>query len=263
MTIEERSQTFQGQVTVYVDVPKDLHGKIIGHQGSTIHELTLKTHAKIEVPPQDSTETTISITGEPLSVASARKRILNLIGTHSTVGDQYRALAEQATQQRNKYYEEATNAYNQGDKEKAKKLSEWGHQEDVKIHQLNEVAEEQIFRERNDLLSDDEIDLHYLHKDEALNRLQSKLEHFLGTRLKVVTGAGHHSEHGPVLKGAVKGFLDERHYKYMEDGDGAFIVQCSGKDRQKNMTNEADMDNVPQPSLFQRIIHRLCGCCGV
>ncbi|GJD07812.1 Smr domain-containing protein [Galdieria sulphuraria] len=220
MTVEgDCSHTFQGQVTVYVDVPKELHGKIVGHQGTTIHELTLKTHAKIDVPPQNSPETNITISGEPLSVASARKRILNLIGTHSTVGDQYRALAEEATKQRNKYYEEATTAYKQGNKERAKQLSEFGHQQDEKVQQLNAVAEEQIFRERNDLLNDDEIDLHYLHKDEALNRLQSKLEHFRGTKLKIITGAGHHSEHGPVLKGTVKEFLDKQHHKYVDDGD--------------------------------------------
>lgn len=68
-------------------------------------------------------------------------------------------------------------------------------------------------RERNQFLNDDEIDLHFLHRDEALNRLQLKLEQFQGEKLKVITGAGHHSEHGPVLKGAVKAFLEQHRYK--------------------------------------------------
>jgi len=179
-----------------------------------------------------------------------------LVGTHSTVGDQYRALAEQALNKRNQYYEEATEAYRRGDKEQAKHLSELGHQQDEKSQQFNTVAEEQIFRERNDARNEDEIDLHYLHKDEALNRLQTKLQLFHGDKLKVITGAGHHSEHGPVLKGAVMEFLDKYHYKYTPDGEGALIVETLER-------RERNEEAMPQPSWLERIVHRLCCCGGV
>eukprot|EP00871_Galdieria_phlegrea_P000211 jgi/Galph1/1190/GphlegSOOS_G5972.1 len=244
---------FRDKITVSVDIPKRLHGKIVGQHGDTLKELSDRTRADIRVPPADATDTTIVITGEPLAVASARKRILTIAGHDATVGEQYRALAEEASKQRDQYFQTATALYQKGEKQQAKHLSELGHMQDDKIHHFNTVAEEQIYRERNDLLGSNEIDLHFLHVNEALSRLESKLVECRDDTLKVITGAGHHSDHGPVLKRAVKEYLEKNRLPYKEDGDGAFLVSLA-----KQLPSERS--HIPQPSLLERILHRLCCC---
>ena len=131
---------------------------------------------------------------------------------------------------RNKFLEEATQAYMGGAKGLAKSLSAQGQALNLQMKACHLQAAKEIFSRRNtsqSILAKGRIDLHGLHVAEAVASLEEILPALgTGRTVTVVTGSGHHTA-GPQqgharLLPAVQAFLDQQGYKYrlVKDDNG-------------------------------------------
>jgi DNA-nicking Smr family endonuclease len=95
------------------------------------------------------------------------------------------------------------------------------------MEQANKRAVHEILAPQH-LISSDMIDLHGLHATEAVLATQQYIEAQIGKRkmVEVVTGAGHHSYKGPVLRPAILKLFQEKGWKFEKHAhnDGSFTV---------------------------------------
>jgi DNA-nicking Smr family endonuclease len=157
------------------------------------------------------------------------------VATGDLLRTQYETLREQAiikANLRNSLFEQATRAYISGDKSGAAKFSKQARNIDQEMRQLHWQAATIIFEERNAILNTDTmIDLHGLHKDEALYHLEERIEHLRRRDyhgyLHVISGTGHHSKsgHGSRLLPHIEHYLQNHALHYID----------SSKDRRGGM----------------------------
>ncbi|TDH67340.1 hypothetical protein CCR75_003357 [Bremia lactucae] len=158
------------------------------------------------------------------------------VSTGQSASKQYLRLREQAYDMacaRNKCFMGATQAYRNGNKALAKKLSTEGHEYNIKMKTFHFLAASEIFESRNppnQLYMDRMMDLHGLHVAEAVELLAKMLPKFADEgvdSIYLVTGSGHHSK-GPTgnsrLLPAVEHFLAGEGYHYTPVADGAGFV---------------------------------------
>jgi ankyrin repeat protein len=74
---EEQRKKEESYITANLEVPKDRHAIIIGHQGNMIRELNA-LGVKVTIPPRDSADSTVKVYGPEEAVTSALKRITDL-----------------------------------------------------------------------------------------------------------------------------------------------------------------------------------------
>lgn len=100
---------------------------------------------------------------------------------------------------------------------------------------LHHRAADAIFEARNPPGVHGQIDLHGLHVAEAIERLPVALESTTASRVRVLTGSGHHTKGTgrARLRPAVRSWLERHGYVFEEVQDsnahvGAFVVHASG-----------------------------------
>lgn len=104
-------------------------------------------------------------------------------------------------------------AYQRGDKALAKKLSDQGKAEGRLMEECNAAAAEAYFTENNRKHDRFTMDLHGLHVDEAVARVEARIAECQRTRqdhLVVIFGRGNHSkDHVQKLKPAMERLIAE------------------------------------------------------
>ncbi|KAK3391894.1 hypothetical protein B0T20DRAFT_488935 [Sordaria brevicollis] len=115
--------------------------------------------------------------------------------------DRLRAEARAEGDKMKRYFDEAHEAYENGDGAAAKHLSNLGKQHKAARDDLNRQAAEFIFRENNhpDRVAADTIDLHGLYVEEAEDILEARIRDAQArgqTHLHVIVGKGNHSTGG-------------------------------------------------------------------
>jgi DNA-nicking Smr family endonuclease len=148
------------------------------------------------------------------------------VATGESLREQYETIREKAITKaniRNSLFEQATQAYISGDKSRAATLSKQARLIDQTMRQLNHEAAELIFHERNSKFNTDTvIDLHGLHRDEALSYLEERIEHLRAKHyhgcLHIILGTGHHSKsgHGSRLLPTIERFLKSHAFTYID-----------------------------------------------
>jgi DNA-nicking Smr family endonuclease len=154
-------------------------------------------------------------------------------GQQKFVTDQVLALRNQADGYHQKVVasaKESQQAYQKGDKQRAKTLSEdkkrWQQRQD----DANRKAAQLILKPQASSVSG-EIDLHGLYLDEALEATQDFLKYWSKKTASremvlIITGAGHHSENNKaVIRPKVEALLRKERLRYESaHGNGAFQV---------------------------------------
>ncbi|KAH7337570.1 Smr domain-containing protein, partial [Rhizoctonia solani] len=118
-------------------------------------------------------------------------------------------------------------AHDEGDKARAKQLSDLGKEHEDKMHKLNQEAANQIFKEKNEGRPADEIDLHGLRVKEAVSRLSKFLRDapVAGqTTVRVITGKGLHSSGDPQIIPAVQESLRRSGLRHHTDPNNTGVV---------------------------------------
>lgn len=219
-----------------MNCPNKLHKYIIGQGGSIIKSISSSSGCKI-----DMKEDTITISGEEKGIILAKEKIyeqLEEVGwffennqwVERTKQDElwkkYRGEAEKEVKLRGEKFEQSKQAYESGNKELAKQLSDEAKVHDENFKRLNKEAGEKIFQEINQKNSETIIDLHGLFVEEALEFLQERIEILKGSgkKLEIITGAGNHSKDKALIKPKVIDLLNEKSLKFEEVKNGQIDV---------------------------------------
>lgn len=72
-----------------------------------------------------------------------------------------------------------------------------------------------------------ELDLHGLSRERAIRAVTDFIEENKRNNVRIITGTGSHSTHGPVLRSAVESLLTRRNMMFNKESAGSFIVNCS------------------------------------
>jgi len=229
-----------------IDVPKKMHGSIIGPKGATIKYLRDTTKAEFIIPENGSNSTEIKIRARSESSVNLGyegiQKIIheNEVNHQKTVDEheahsqatnkiysKYQSQIDECAKNRTKYYEEAEIQYNNGNKEEATKLREKAKQETNKMEDLQKQTSTEIFNKLNKGYTDDlTIDLHGLHVETAIEFLEeriNKLKNEGKTNLVVIYGAGNHSDKdvGAKIKPACIKFFQEKGLSFTEINNGS------------------------------------------
>ena len=194
---------------------------------------------------------TSSSNRESVPTLTTQKRVvssnLTWVDSGSSVSSTYtkdglRKKAAEHAKLRNKFFQQATEAYLRGDGALAKQLSQKGRSHDVEMKRLHTVASERIHRERQNFTGNDAtvLDLHGQHISEAISRAEAFLQHHhragIAREVTIIAGAGKHSiaTHARSLgrrslREALRGWLERtqgrgRFYELKGDAIGSFVV---------------------------------------
>ncbi|EEB06911.2 SMR and DUF1771 domain-containing protein [Schizosaccharomyces japonicus yFS275] len=143
--------------------------------------------------------------------------------------EHYRDLASEVARKRAKYFEESKAAYERGDKAQAHELSTLGKQCSVELEKYNRQAAAAIYRYKNTQCQPDEIDLHGLYVDEAVQAVEQRIQNcykFGFDHLHIIVGKGTHSaNHVEKLRPAVLQKLQELSLRFQsEENAGRILV---------------------------------------
>ncbi len=129
------------------------------------------------------------------------------------------------------FFSQSKILWEKGDKAKANELSNFGHQCKEKMDIHNSYAVKIIATKNNIERDSDEIDLHGLYVNEAIQFFKETLlikmrdENFKS--LKVIVGKGLHSKDKPKLKAAVINFANVHNLKVFEHPDNpGYLIIC-------------------------------------
>jgi DNA-nicking Smr family endonuclease len=177
----------------------------------------------------------------PLShLETKTKKGIKWVDTGASTSHQYMQHREEAARlciQRNVLFEQATFAYQTGNKLSAKNLAFQAHTLNEEIAKLHETAASTIYQSRNNyshtnVAKEVVIDLHGLHSEEAVSCVERKVEElrkkgYQGD-LNIITGTGNHSKFKAKVLPAVLAWVKQSGNRYqqgsMEDGRGGIIV---------------------------------------
>ncbi|KAJ3344873.1 hypothetical protein HDU91_007525, partial [Kappamyces sp. JEL0680] len=151
----------------------------------------------------------------------------------------YRKDAIEAALNRNRLFQQATQAYLSGNKAAARALSMTAHQLNSQVSSLHQDAARSIFVKRNTAISTTSpvIDLHGLHASEAIDLLEESLKSLAGRgyrgKVVLVTGTGHHSRGRVKVLPAIRQHLEQtgRQPKdaSLSDGRGGMLLVCQNQ----------------------------------
>ncbi|PGH13917.1 hypothetical protein AJ79_03332 [Helicocarpus griseus UAMH5409] len=149
--------------------------------------------------------------------------------------DRLRDAARREAAQRGSCFERSRNAYENGDGQLAKELSEQGKAHGRKMEEYNKQASEFIFRENNapGRVASDTIDLHGQFMEEAEDILEERIKYARQhgqTHLHVIVGKGNHSvNHVQKLKPRVEQVCRDLGLQYAtEENSGRIYVNLTG-----------------------------------
>ena len=158
------------------------------------------------------------------------------VSTGGAVSAQYASAREDARTMavaRNKLFEEATRAFQRGDKKLAKELGARGRELNEAMHELHSTAAQGIFESRNAGIQSSGgrrvVDCHGLHAKEAVSRVMGILDgaRRLGEEreIDVVVGTGSHSKtNSGVLRRAIVNAIETAGYRFRENYAGLVTV---------------------------------------
>ena len=138
----------------------------------------------------------------------------------SSAGDAKRFEASVHAKRRGELLSQSQAAWQAGDKAKAKQLSEEGKREGALMEAANLAACEAYFAGNNSKRGLGEIDLHGLHVDEAMRKLEERLGQCKAQRaeqLVVIVGRGNHSKDGVKIRPAMEKMLREHQLRVAVD----------------------------------------------
>ena len=153
----------------------------------------------------------------------------------SALYKEMRQTAIETAKARNKYFQQAAQAYLRGNRAVASNLSQRGRDLDRLMKRQHQEAAAALFEARNGSGSngsDGSLDLHGLHVAEAIAYVQHHLEQLEGKRRSchIIAGAGRHSDHRHLAQGkqarllpAVVRYLSEAGYEF-KNHDGVLEV---------------------------------------
>jgi len=226
-----------------VPLPANLQKYVIGDAGATIKNIQASTMTQIAF---DSPKNTANI--QASSKANAQKAhqlMLNALknfGWHfeessksfveknmtDILFEKYRKKVVQEHDLMSKCYEDAQKAFKDNRKDEAKKLSEQGKKHQENRDKYQKEAAKQILDEMNKGKSEDEIDLHGLLVQEAIDFVNERLTKLMQSKkfktFHIITGAGNHSEVSAKIKPEIGKLLDSKKLKYVRGNDGVFVV---------------------------------------
>ncbi|XP_075515616.1 SMR domain-containing protein At5g58720 [Primulina tabacum] len=152
-------------------------------------------------------------------------------------GDEYlalRATAKQHWESMKSYYQKATTAFANGEKEHAAYLSEQGRSHNIMARKADEKASQDIFTARNKSIENEiTIDLHGQHVKQAMRLL--KLHLLFGAYVrslrsfKVITGSGSHGLGKSKVKSSVVNLLKKEGIEWSEVNQGMLLVRLDGQ----------------------------------
>ncbi|XP_073057919.1 LOW QUALITY PROTEIN: SMR domain-containing protein At5g58720 [Primulina eburnea] len=152
-------------------------------------------------------------------------------------GDEYlalRATAKQHWESMKSYYQKATTAFANGEKENATYLSEQGRSHNKMARKADEKASQDIFTARNKSIENEiTIDLHGQHVKQAMRLL--KLHLLFGAYVrsvrsfKVITGSGSHGLGKSKVKTSVINLLKKEGIEWSEVNRGMLFVRLDGQ----------------------------------
>ena len=178
-----------------------------------------------EAPKLAEVKTETKEVTEVKEVKDDRKTLEQSTAETEALWKTYREEVDVHAKKMKEYYEQASAAHDAKDGAKAKQLSNLGKEEKKLMQDAQKKAAHAIFQAKNPDPHSGTIDLHGLQVDEAVLMVEEQLKtaesHKL-VQLRIITGAGHHSEaKGPVIKPAIHKLLKEKEYKWAEDVDNA------------------------------------------
>lgn len=137
-------------------------------------------------------------------------------------------------------FNSAANSFKAGDFKNAKKFSELGRQYKAKFHQIKQENIDRMFNTLNSQEHLDQfVDLHGLHKEEAIVKLSKVMQEIkskvesgvlpVSCSFQVITGRGNNSKDGiSVIKPWVEQYLRENDFKFTIAPDkGSYFVSFS------------------------------------
>mmetsp|Transcript_16011 Transcript_16011/g.16748 ORF Transcript_16011/g.16748 Transcript_16011/m.16748 type:complete len:219 (+) Transcript_16011:31-687(+) len=145
-------------------------------------------------------------------------------------GNRLRLKAQQYAEERNNYLSESKKSYENGDKAKAKELSDKGKEAGIKMEETNKEAAKVILNYRNNGHNENYLDLHGLYLEEALNAFKERLNQLIENNknneiiFEVIPGAGNHSKNKAVIKPKVIEEIQLRKLRYEEKNAGTLLV---------------------------------------
>ncbi|CAO1618405.1 unnamed protein product [Sympodiomycopsis kandeliae] len=133
-----------------------------------------------------------------------------------------------------KCFDQSHAAYSGGDGGKAKQLSNEGHQHKSRMEQLNKEASEWIYKANNEDSGPDEVDLHGLYTQEAINKTEEEIaarQRRGDQTVRVIVGKGIHSkDHVAHIKPAIENLMHKYGLQAHLDpkNSGVLVVDLTG-----------------------------------
>ncbi|KAM7496449.1 hypothetical protein LguiA_020863 [Lonicera macranthoides] len=179
----------------------------------------------------------------PLTNAELQKRA-------QAKGDEYQVFRQTAKQHwdsMKSYYQKATTAYTNGERQYATYLSEQGRLHNKMAREADERASQDIFTARNKSFENMiTIDLHGQHVKQAMRLL--KLHLLFGAYVrsvrffKVITGCGSHGLGKSKLKQSVTNLLEKEGVEWKEENRGTLLIMLDGQREFSFLDSESDTD---------------------
>ncbi|EPY50340.1 SMR and DUF1771 domain-containing protein [Schizosaccharomyces cryophilus OY26] len=143
--------------------------------------------------------------------------------------EKYRHLAGGEAEKRGHFFQMAQQAYASGQKAEAHELSQKGKECGQKMEEYNRKAAYAIYLYKNTHCQPDELDLHGLYIDEAVQAVRQRIHNCIQRgedHLHVIVGKGNHSVgHVEKLKPAVIQMLEQNNFRYStEVNEGRIYV---------------------------------------
>ena len=150
-------------------------------------------------------------------------------------GNKLRDEAQKFAEARHALMTKASEAFEAGDKAKAKELSEQGKEAGKKMEDANARAAEVILQHRNGEYPENYLDLHGLYLEEALTAFRDRLSQLQATNtddsdeivFEVIPGAGNHSKNKAIIKPKIIEELQGLNLYFEEKNAGSLLVYVS------------------------------------
>lgn len=205
-------------------------GQLIGPKGSTIKKIQADSGAHVHM---DGIELTFDGTDD--QIIAARTIVAQILdeAEHPDYcgeeGDRLRAEAQKCYEEQHKISNEATKAFDAGDKGKGAGLIKQSKEMHAKGEEFDHQAAAEILKHRNEGKGDLYMDLHGLHCNEAMAFVQERVEKLQpksgsGREFELIPGAGNHSAGAAVIKPTIMKWLKEQGLAYDEKNAGTLIV---------------------------------------
>mmetsp|Transcript_18151 Transcript_18151/g.29456 ORF Transcript_18151/g.29456 Transcript_18151/m.29456 type:complete len:304 (+) Transcript_18151:119-1030(+) len=220
-----------GTKRLVIQVPKNLHGKVIGRGRATINDIESDyPGVKVIMPRRDEDTEDVVLEGPPDAVKRAHNRILDICNMAPDHSGGARKKAQALYDQADELFDRSKKASSRDEKQRLKQMA---FDKKAEAEKEQKIAAKKIFAAKNDGYGRDQMDLHGLYVQEAVDFVEERLRQVDSDlrsgnleSLTIITGAGHHSDsNGPKIKPKVVALLREKGYPFEEDpAGGQFVV---------------------------------------